>query len=321
MSKVELPPQIERQLKEVAKMNPRGPAAKKIFIGITNMCQVNTGLVVKLFAWANQRKFEPWFHFMTEVRHTDTARNRLADEFLKSGCDYLLMIDDDVDPHPATLNMADYDKEIVAGNIHCWIRGEIMPSIWQRAECEQCRVARVFNEKGEVHDKLQYKLAQQDNEMLLKWDPFYCSYEPFMQRHSVIPVDGCRCGGTGFDPFVFRTHQQVIGNAQLMEVDSVGSAAMMIARRTFAKLKPPYFRFLYKESGDILLTEDHYFCWRAKEAGIKIWADPQMVGSHFKTVDLMQVNSAMINAFNKGMEYQKRLDLAANSVMIPPNEG
>jgi len=301
MNEVTLPKELQDELNNLSEVIVRPKEAPKIFIGLPNMTKLNVGLVNKLFAMGMQREFVPWFHFLTEKRQTDYARNVLAVEFLKSDCEWFAMIDADVDPHANFLSLCAKGKDIISANVHCWINGELMSSLWQRADCEECRCVKIYEETGNVHDASQYC---KDKNGLYRWNPFRNEY------HELIGTDGsrakCRCRGTGKDPWVFQTYQKQFEKDQLIQVDSAGAAALMIHRRIMEKLKMPYFAFLYKESREILLTEDHYFCWKAGIEGFEIWGDPQMLCSHFKLIDLVGVNQAIIRAFHAGMEVQKR---------------
>jgi hypothetical protein len=223
------------------------------------------------------------------------------------------MIDADVDPHQNILSLANLGKDISSGNVFCWINGVLMPSIWERAECEQCRVVKIFMESGKNHDETQYKVI---DEVLYRWNPFQQVYTAFANRDGILEGQKCRCKGTGMDPFVYRVCKDVVGEAKLQKVDSVGAAAIMIHRKVFEKMPFPWFRFLYRESGEILLTEDHYFCWKAGELGLEVWADPQLACHHYKTVDLLQLNQAINMAYNLGAKQQAE----RSSVIIPTSE-
>lgn len=303
-----LPQAAQDALNEIARQKTKSSNAKKVFIGIPNMNQICVGLVAKLFHFAMQRKYDPWFHFVTEKRHTDYARNVLVRAFLEGKCDYLLMIDADVDPHRDILNLIEYDKQIMSGNVFCWINGELMPSIWQRAECEQCRNLKIFMQEGKVHDASQYRIK---GEMLERWNPFGQMYVPFAHREGMVENVKCRCKGTGLDPFVFRTIQKM--GKEIQKVDSVGSACLLIRRDVFDIIPFPWFRFLYRDSGEILVTEDHYFCWKAHECGLDVWAHPLMYGSHYKTVDLLQLTHTL----NKAYEAGKKSHELKESIIIP----
>jgi hypothetical protein len=309
----QLPAEAQRVLNEIAHENKSTTVKKRIFVAIPNMCQVNVGLMAKLFQFATQRKYDLWFHFETEKRHADYARNQCVKAFLGSECEFLLMIDHDVDPHPEILDMCLLNKDIVAGNVFCWIAGDLMSSIWERAECEQCRNLEIWVKEHKVHDASQY--TEHDG-YLRRWNPFLHRYQDYAYAGLLIEGQSCRCQGTRKDPFVFRTHQSLPPDGKPLQVDSVGSAAMMIHRRVIEKMPFPWFRFLYKESGEILLTEDHYFCWKAQACGMEVWADPHLFCSHYKLVDLLQLGHTLEKIFKLGIERTK----VAQSIEVPKEE-
>jgi GT2 family glycosyltransferase len=82
-----------------------------------------------------------------------------------------------------------------------------------------------------------------------------------------------------------------ISEESLVEVDAVGAGCLLIHRKVFEAIKKPYFLFQYNDDGIMTLGEDFYFCQKAQKAGFKIWVDRKMVTSHFKTIDLKQVNN------------------------------
>ena len=310
-----IPDFLEKILAEEVKKTVHVKNPTKIFLGLPNMSTMCIGLVTKLFAWARNPEVLPWYHFVTEKRHADYARNELVVEFLKSGCEFLGMVDDDVDPHIEFINLYKHNKDIIAGNVDCWINNELIPSIWQLAECEQCGVVKHFMETGENKDPSQYKI---ENELLYRWNPEHSTYQVFANRAGIFSEKKCRCLGTGFDPFVYRTWSKPYDATKLVKVDSLGSAAMMIHRRVFDKMRMPYFKFYYKENREILLTEDHYFCMVAQSCGYEVWADFELQCSHFKAIDLAGVKRRIIKSFENGMKYQQTLEKKAKSKIIIP---
>jgi hypothetical protein len=314
---IQLPPNVQEALNASSRSLKRGSSIPKIFIGLPNMTHINTALVSKLFSIAQRTDFEPWFHFISEVRHIDHARNTLRDLFLQTKCDYLWMIDEDVDVPINAIEMANLDKDIIAGLVFCWIKGALMPSIWERAECEQCVCLKRFLDNGDIHDRTQYRCPPgQEGLLLQRWNPIYESWDDWAIFSGDKQIKPCRCRGTGKDPFVFKAHHKVIGEPKLLECDSVGSACVMIARRVLEKVPVPAFRFLYKPSREILLTEDHYFCWKAKECGFEVWADPQIGCAHFKLVNLLDVNKAINQGFIMGRESAKVVALPEPEVAV-----
>lgn len=303
---------LEAQLNSIAEQKP-DEGKKKVFVAVPNMVDVNCLLVNKLFYFAMKRDFLCKFHLIPEVRFHDHARNRVVQQFMQADCDYLCFIDSDVDPHPNLLSLVNHDKDIISGNVFCWINNQIMPSIWERAECEQCRCSKIWINEGKVHDPSQYK---SEGDILLRWNPINQVYTKFAGRSGLLENVQCRCQGSGVDPFVYRVHRGCMGVAQMLRVDSVGSAALIIAKRVLQQMGLPWFKFLFKEIREIMLTEDHYFCWKAAAMGFEVWADPQMACSHYKTLDLFAVNNLMVKAYEKGREDAK--GVTPGGIILPP---
>ena len=307
-----LPEGLENEIKNTS----RAANATKIFFGLPTLSGINTALIINLFGWARNPDIAPIYHFAIEKRHHDHARNSLVAEFLSTDAEWLAMIDEDVCPPTHFLDLIKHGKDIVSAKVHCWINGELMPSVWQLAECEQCKCLKVFMEKGEVHDPSQYYVAS--GEIMYRWNPDRQDYEPFATRDGLVEGKTCRCRGTGMDPWVFRTYQKPFDVDKPIKVDSVGTAALFINRRVFEKMTAPWFQFYYKKDRSILLTEDHYFCWKAGLFGFDIWADMKMTCSHYKRVDLAGVEYRMFKAFEAGVEYQKKKDEKPEKRVVLP---
>lgn len=59
-------------------------------------------------------------------------RNEIVKTFLKSSCDYLLMIDDDIVPPLGILNLADFQKDIIGALCFAFTHNMIVPIAWKR---------------------------------------------------------------------------------------------------------------------------------------------------------------------------------------------
>lgn len=81
-----------------------------------------------------------------------------------------------------------------------------------------------------------------------------------------------------------------VSDEELVEVDGVGAGCLLIHRKVFDKVAKPWFLFEYNEDGLVALGEDFYFCQKAQEAGFKVWVDRRMTCSHYKTVNLKEIN-------------------------------
>ena len=60
-----------------------------------------------------------------------------------------------------------------------------------------------------------------------------------------------------------------------LEVDACGFGCVLMHREMLEKMEKPYFNI----SND--LSEDFYFCIKAKKAGFKLWADPSFECGHY----------------------------------------
>ncbi len=62
----------------------------------------------------------------------------------------------------------------------------------------------------------------------------------------------------------------------LIECDGVGGGCLLIHRRVFEAIEPPYF----KCNPNTFIGEDFYFCRKARQAGFKIYLDPSILCGH-----------------------------------------
>jgi hypothetical protein len=308
--------EVETALNQIAeaKAGPRKFKAS-IFVAIPNMIDVNAGLVNKLFVYACQDKYRVAFRLFSEVRFHDHVRNRIGAAFLKSDCEYLAMFDADTDPHPNFLSLTDEGKDVHSGNVFCYVKKSLMPSIWESADCEECFCRKKWLDEGVVHDPEMFR--GNNDRGLDRWNPFIQRWEKYCTKHQMLPGIKCRCKGTGRDPWVFKTHRKATGQAGKFRVDSVGAAALLIKRSTLEDVPFPWFQFLYKDCREIILTEDHFFCWKAQCFGKEIWADGQMASHHYKTINLLEFNNKLVEAFNAGKAHGEK---AISPLIVSPND-
>ena len=73
-------------------------------------------------------------------------------------------------------------------------------------------------------------------------------------------------------------------NTGLRMCKGAGGSCIMIRREVFEKMKPPYYRFVYKDDTGkaVTVTEDIYFIINALSLGIKSYADTSIVCQHYK---------------------------------------
>lgn len=65
------------------------------------------------------------------------------------------------------------------------------------------------------------------------------------------------------------------------KVDMCGFGCVLLHRDVYTKMVYPYFRFLFQENKpDSYVSEDCYFCTKARELGFDIWAIPELKCGH-----------------------------------------
>jgi hypothetical protein len=95
------------------------------------------------------------------------------------------------------------------------------------------------------------------------------------------------------------------GPPGLYEVDVVGAPGMLVHRRVFERVDPP---FRYWETG---ANEDFDFCYRAREAGFSVWQD--------STLTLGHITPAFLSAEYADGAWGMRLRIAASEWRLDAN--
>jgi GT2 family glycosyltransferase len=67
---------------------------------------------------------------------------------------------------------------------------------------------------------------------------------------------------------------------KVFECKAVGTGIILIKTSVFLAMAQPYFAFEYFDNGCVKTGEDWYFCLKAKELGIKTYADPTVDIKH-----------------------------------------
>ncbi len=82
------------------------------------------------------------------------------------------------------------------------------------------------------------------------------------------------------------------GDEGLVEVDAIGTGAIIIARRVLEhpKMKPAFVDY-YDDDGLRIEGLDLSFCRRAKENGFKVYTHTDFASSHWTEMDLKQIYS------------------------------
>lgn len=113
-----------------------------------------------------------------------------------------------------------------------------------------------------------------------------------------------------YNPTIFSWNDEIeeysfISNIsnELMEVDATGAACLLVEMDVLRKMKHPQFEFFTgfdKNKRKINISEDLYFCKKAKQLGYKIYVDPNCQNDH---LGQLNVNREVWENYNKG-EYK-----------------
>lgn len=101
--------------------------------------------------------------------------------------------------------------------------------------------------------------------------------------------------GEPYDPIMFKWNdeEQTFNNIteweenELVEVDAIGAASLLVKKEVFEKLAHPWFEMNYK-FGPGVVSEDFAFCLKAKENGYKVWCDTSCTNKHIGTIEIDQ---------------------------------
>jgi len=85
------------------------------------------------------------------------------------------------------------------------------------------------------------------------------------------------------------------------EMGSGGTGCMFIKRRVFTckKLAAPFFQIIADAQKGQTVSEDIYFTGRATEAGLKVFINADFVCSHYRTIDLADINLGIVQILNR----------------------
>lgn len=95
----------------------------------------------------------------------------------------------------------------------------------------------------------------------------------------------------------WKEHKEKKG---LQELDAVGSANMIVARRVLEKVDAPFMR-VWDKRGIAQVGLDFNFCDKAKEKGFNVWAHYDYPSNHFKELNLLDVYKLLLKRL-KGEE-------------------
>ena len=203
----------------------------------------------------NQNGYDMAYSAMFNESLIQRGRNALAHGFMqRPECTHLMFIDADIKFNPQDIiKMLEADKDIICG-------------IYPKKEINWVEVEKAVKE-GVPTDRLKTRTAS----VVVNLKDYAGSVTVPVSE----PVEIFN-GGTGFmliKRSTFETMKSVVSsyNNDVLFLDG-GISNDRITE---------YFACAVEPGTERLLSEDYFFCWKAREAGLKVWAAPWEQLGHF----------------------------------------
>ena len=203
----------------------------------------------------NQNGYDMAYSAMFNESLIQRGRNALAHGFMqRPECTHLMFIDADIKFNPQDIiKMIEADKDIICG-------------IYPKKEINWVEVEKAVKE-GVPTDRLKTRTAS----VVVNLKDYAGSVTVPVSE----PVEIFN-GGTGFmliKRSTFETMKSVVSsyNNDVLFLDGAISNDRITE----------YFACAIEPGTERLLSEDYFFCWKAREAGLKVWAAPWAQLGHF----------------------------------------
>ena len=203
----------------------------------------------------NQNGYDMAYSAMFNESLIQRGRNALAHGFMqRPECTHLMFIDADIKFNPQDIiKMIEADKDIICG-------------IYPKKEINWVEVEKAVKE-GVPTDKLKTRTAS----VVVNLKDYAGSVTVPVSE----PVEIFN-GGTGFmliKRSTFETMKSV--------VNSYNNDVLFLDGGISNDRITEYFACAIEPGTERLLSEDYFFCWKAREAGLKVWAAPWAQLGHF----------------------------------------
>ena len=203
----------------------------------------------------NQNGYDMAYSAMFNESLIQRGRNALAHGFMqRPECTHLMFIDADIKFNPQDIiKMIEADKDIICG-------------IYPKKEINWVEVEKAVKD-GVPTDRLKTRTAS----VVVNLKDYAGSVTVPVSE----PVEIFN-GGTGFmliKRSTFETMKSVVNsyNNDVLFLDGAISNDRITE----------YFACAIEPGTERLLSEDYFFCWKAREAGLKVWAAPWAQLGHF----------------------------------------
>ena len=203
----------------------------------------------------NQNGYDMAYSAMFNESLIQRGRNALAHGFMqRPECTHLMFIDADIKFNPQDIiKMIEADKDIICG-------------IYPKKEINWVEVEKAVKE-GVPTDRLKTRTAS----VVVNLKDYAGSVTVPVSE----PVEIFN-GGTGF-MLIKRNTFEVMKSV----VNSYNNDVLFLDGGISNDRITEYFACAIEPGTERLLSEDYFFCWKAREAGLKVWAAPWAQLGHF----------------------------------------
>ena len=196
------------------------------------------------------------FSFLFNESLIQRARNLLAQHFLKSNATHLMFIDADIRFNPEQIfPMLEADKDIICG-------------IYPKKEINWTTV-KMAMDANVPNDQLKFHTGA-----------FVVNLVDY-QTEVTVPVNEpveIWNGGTGFMLIKREVFENLAG-----KVPTYLNNVLDMTNKENGETINEFFATSIEDDTRILLSEDYYFCKKAREHGMKVWAAPWVQLAHIGT--------------------------------------
>jgi hypothetical protein len=196
------------------------------------------------------------FSFLFNESLIQRARNLLAQHFLKSEATHMMFIDADIRFNPEQIfPMLEADKEIICG-------------IYPKKEINWTTV-KMAMDANVPNDQLKFHTGA-----------FVVNLVDY-QTEVTVPINEpveIWNGGTGFMLIKREVFENLVG-----KVPTYLNNVLDMTNKENGETINEFFATSIEDETNILLSEDYYFCKKAREHGMKVWAAPWVQLAHIGT--------------------------------------
>jgi len=100
----------------------------KLYLAILNEGSVRVELIKTVMQWQMQGEYDIYVSFPND-KPIESNRNKIVQNFLKTDCEWLIQIDDDVVPPTDYLDLILHNKDVISGVCYAYRQDAVVPLV------------------------------------------------------------------------------------------------------------------------------------------------------------------------------------------------